>query len=435
MHIRLRIPAAQGGDDVLRQEFSLPYRVLGVGHRRGTGQLRGKVGNRGVVTRAPGVRHRRGVGADPQVGADRQHPALVDGQVGVAADHRVRRVADRPDDQFGVELLAGGQDHVAVAGRDELGIEVHAGTTLLQRAHHPAAGPVGHLGKYPAARFHEVEVQLRRTQFGIGPHQRCCQRQQLTEAFDPGETTPDEGHGEKPPAQRAGLEHRGLVEGRQQAVPDRHGFLDVLHANRMLGYAGDSQLARHRAGGDDDDVVAERKRGSFGRADGDRPVPVVDPGHAAGDEPCPAQVPAQGYGGVPGLDRTGQHLRQERLVRHVRPGIDHDDPRLAPAEFLFQFPGRVEAGVATADHQDRPHIVLCSFALTSYDRTACRFVTPGGDGYRGDRAPVSEVVADLDQVLVGVAEVDGQDGAGGAGALDRASSMGTLSTVANRSIP
>jgi hypothetical protein len=181
---------------------------------------------------APG--YQRGVGADPQVGADHQLSVLVDGQVGVAAHHRVRRVADRPDDQFGVELLAGGQDHVTVAGRDELGIQVHMRTTLLQRAHHPAARAVGHLGKYPAARFHEVEVQLGGTQFGIGPHQRRRQRQQLTEALDAGETTPDERHGEKPAAQRTGLERRGLVEGRQQAVPDRHGFLDVLHADRVL---------------------------------------------------------------------------------------------------------------------------------------------------------------------------------------------------------
>jgi hypothetical protein len=92
-------------------------------------------------------------------------------------------------------------------------------------------------------------------------------------------------------------------------------------------------------------------------------VPVVDRGHAAGDELRAVQVPTLGYGGVPGLDRTGQHFRQERLVGHVRPGIDHDDPRLAPAELLFQFPGRVKAGVATADHQDRPHVVISSLAL------------------------------------------------------------------------
>ena len=365
MHIRLRVPAAQRGDDVPRQQLSLPHRVLGVGHRGGAGPFGRKVGHGRVVARTPGVGHRRGVGADPQVGADRQHPALVDGQVGVAADHRVRSVADRPDDQFGVELLTGGQDHVTVAGRDEFGIQVHTSAALLQRPHHPAARPVGHLGEYPVACLHEVEVQLRGTHLGVGAQQRRRQGQQLTEALDAGEAAPGERHGEKPAAQRTGLERRGLVEGRQEPVPDRHGLLDVLHADRVLGYAGDGQLARHRARGDDDDVVADRKRGSHGRADGGRPVCVVDRGHPAGDDLGPAQVPAQGYGGVPGLDRAGQHLRQERLVRHVRPGIDHDDPRLAPAELLFQFPGRVEAGVATADHQDRPHIVLCPLALAS----------------------------------------------------------------------
>ena len=36
---------------------------------------------------------------------------------------------------------------------------------------------------------------------------------------------------------------------------------------------------------------------------------------------------------------------------------------LAVSKLLFQLPRRVEAGVAGANHQDRPHVVLCSLGL------------------------------------------------------------------------
>jgi len=68
---------------------------------------RGKVRNGRVVAGAPGIWHRFAVGADPQVGQYDQHSAPVNGQVGVAAHHGVRVVADGPHDQVGVELLAG----------------------------------------------------------------------------------------------------------------------------------------------------------------------------------------------------------------------------------------------------------------------------------------------------------------------------------------
>ena len=119
---------------------------------------------------------------------------------------------------------------------------------------------------------------------------------------------------------------------------------------------GIGQLAGHRAGGDDDDVVAERELRALGRLHGGRPVRVVDRGDRARDEPGPAQVPAQRHRGVPRFDRAGQHLGKKRLIRHVRPRIDYHDPRLVPPELLFQLPGGVKAGVAAANHQNRTHV-------------------------------------------------------------------------------
>jgi hypothetical protein len=76
-------------------------------------------------------------------------------------------------------------------------------------------------------------------------------------------------------------------------------------------------------------------------------------------------VPPQGHRGVPGLDGSRHHLGQERLICHVRPGIDDHDPRLITAKFLFQPPRRVETGIAAASHQDGSHVVLYSLALIS----------------------------------------------------------------------
>jgi hypothetical protein len=189
-----------------------------------------------------------------------------------------------------------------------MGVEVYAGAALRQRAHHPVAGPVGHLGQNPVARLDQMEVQLVGAQLRVAADYRPGQAEQLTEALDTGEAAADERDGEQLAAPRAGRESGGLVERGQQPVPDRDRLLHVLHADGVLGHAGDREGTGHRAGRHDDDVVGERIFLARCRAYGDRPVLVVDLGHPSGDDLGLGQVPAQRDGGMPGLDRAGQHL-------------------------------------------------------------------------------------------------------------------------------
>ncbi|MCF6424028.1 hypothetical protein L2C96_17335 [Amycolatopsis tucumanensis] len=130
VHVRLRRAAAQRGDDVARQEFALPVRVLRVGHRPGARHGRGR--HRGGVAGRPRVRHRRRLRPGPQVRPHDDQPALVPRQVGAPAGDRVRAVARGPHDQLRVELLAAGQHDVPTDRRGDLGIQVHARAALLE---------------------------------------------------------------------------------------------------------------------------------------------------------------------------------------------------------------------------------------------------------------------------------------------------------------
>ena len=96
------------------------------------------------------------------------------------------------------------------------------------------------------------------------------------------------------------------VERGQHPVPDRHGLLDVLQPDRLLGDAGHGQLPGDRPGGDDDDVVADgnaRPRPPAARSR--PPVRVVDRRYAS--RRCTLvrrRCRAHRHGGVPGLDRA-----------------------------------------------------------------------------------------------------------------------------------
>ena len=68
-----------------------------------------------------------------------------------------------------------------------------------------------------------------------------------------------------------------------------------------------------------------------------------------------AQFAAQRYHRVPGRDAAGRRLGQERLVRHVRLRVDHDDLRVTVPHLLRQPQGRVEPDVAAAHHKDPVH--------------------------------------------------------------------------------
>jgi hypothetical protein len=147
----------------------------------------------------------------------------------------------------------------------------------------------------------------------------------------------------------------------------------------ILGDARDRELAGHRPGGHHQNVVRKGKALAHGWLHQNRTVGMVDLRHAAVDQPGLLQVPPQRDRRVARLDRAGHHLGQEGLIGHVRARIDHDDLRLVPAEFLLQFPGRVEAGVATTDHQDRPHRALCFSRLRRGDELVVSKTSEGGD--------------------------------------------------------
>ena len=141
VHVVRRLLPAQDGRDVHGEVPALADGVLRVRHGAPARQVRGEVRDGGVVARRPGVGHRRVPRADPQVRPDHQVPALVDREVRVPGDHRVGGVAGRPDDQLGVELLAGREHHVPVHGGDQLGVQVHVRAAGLEVADHPPPGP------------------------------------------------------------------------------------------------------------------------------------------------------------------------------------------------------------------------------------------------------------------------------------------------------
>ena len=82
-------------------------------------------------------------------------------QVGVVAHQRVRGVAGRPDDQLGVELLAGRQHHVAVVGGDAAGCSgarARRASRASRTTHRPGSSVTS--GRIRPLRLDQVEAQL-----------------------------------------------------------------------------------------------------------------------------------------------------------------------------------------------------------------------------------------------------------------------------------
>ena len=128
----------------------------------------------------------------------------------------------------------------------------------------------------------------------------------------------------------------------------------------------------HRPSRDDNDVVTQVEVLTGRRPDCDSLVLMVDRGHHASNDPAALEMSPQRDRGMPGLHRTRSHFRQERLIGHIRAGVDDRDLRLAHTQDLLQPPGRVKARVATTNHHNSGHVVL---HLRSMDRCASRFVT------------------------------------------------------------
>lgn len=226
---------------------------------------------------------------------------------------------------------------------------------FLQVPHHPPARAVRHLGQDPVARLDEVERELGRRQLGVAAQEPGRQGQQLAERLHAREAAADHRDGQELGALGPGRETRGPVDRGQEPVAHRDGLLDVLEPDALGAQAGDGERARHGTGGHDQRVVADRARPPVGGAHRGRAARVVDRRDVPGDDPRAPQVRPERDRDVPGLDRAGRHLWQERLVGHVAARVDDRDLGLPAAEPLLQVPRRVEPGVAAADDEDPSH--------------------------------------------------------------------------------
>ena len=136
--------------------------------------------------------------------------------------------------------------------------------------------------------------------------------------------------------------------------------------HRALLQARHRQVPRRGARGHHQHVVRQLAHPAVGQRDHRAPLRVVDRRHRAGDDVAASQRPAQRDREVAGLDGAGGRLGQERLVGHVRLGVDDGDPcdpagpgraEVAAATGATRQPGlqrtrRDESRVSAADHED-----------------------------------------------------------------------------------
>ncbi len=346
--------AAEARGEVLRHELALAHGVLRVGHAEAADAAAREVGGGRHVAGAPGVRDDAVVALDTTVGAHAQAPALLDREVGVL-EHRAGHDARGPDDDVGLERLARRQLDDAADGRLELRVQVHERAAFGEVLQHPVAGLERHLGHDAAHRLDEVEVRVLEVDLGVLLHEVGRDAAHLGEDLDAREAAADHHEGEEALALGAGGQRGRAVEVGEDAVADGDGLLDRLQADGLVRDARDRERARDAARGDDDDVVRELVGLAHGRRDGRGLRRVVDAGDLRRDDVGGAEVAALRDDRVAGLDGSGDHLGQERLVRHVRQRVDHGDLGLAGSEVRLELPCRVETGVAAADDQDFGH--------------------------------------------------------------------------------
>ena len=135
-------------------------------------------------------------------------------------------------------------------------------------------------------------------------------------------------------------------------VAQADGLLDALHADALLGEAGDREGAGDRAERDHQVVEGQLVRLADQRRDrGDLAV-LVDGGDPAGENLRLRQHASQRDDDVARGDAAGGGFGEEGLVGHVRPGVDDRDGRLAVAHLLLDAPSCVQAYVPTAYYED-----------------------------------------------------------------------------------
>lgn len=171
VNVVLRTSPADRGEDLGGQTLALSNGMLSVGHGFSARDFGAEVRDGGAVADSPGMRHWGSVGAHAQVGSHLEETAFVGGKVGVLGDDRIRGVAGRPHNELRVELLAGGQHHVAVLGRPELGVQMDTRASFFEGTHHPPAGIGRNFGQDAALCFDEPEVEFGDTELGVGLEQ------------------------------------------------------------------------------------------------------------------------------------------------------------------------------------------------------------------------------------------------------------------------
>ncbi len=174
----------------------------------------------------------------------------------------------------------------------------------------------------------------------------------MAERFHPGVPAADEQEGQKPPAQVGVPGGGSLVELREDMVAQVDRLAQVREPDRLLREPRHRQDLRHRPGSHHEQVVLEAFPVAGGDVDVDRPVLAVDRDDGAREHPGLVEhVPQRGHD-VPRLEGTRGGVGQQRLVREVRPRVDHDDLGVALPHLALQPAGGVEADVPGADDQD-----------------------------------------------------------------------------------
>lgn len=257
-------------------------------------------------------------------------------------------------------------------------VEVALDAALLELLDGVDAEPRAHLGHDPAGGLDQHPVHVGLLEALVVPQRVAGHVLQLRQRLDAREAAADDDEAQQPLAQLRVVRAGGLVEPRQHVVAQVDGLADGLHADADLGQARDGQRARDGAERRDEHVVLVLLDVTVGELDRDGLALVLDAGGAAGDHVAALEDLAQGHHDVAGLDGTGRRLGEERLVGHVRLGVDHRDGRLAGTQLLLQSQRGVHADVPTADNHDP-----CGLRLHS---SHTHMVAPGGAFRRIERA-------------------------------------------------
>lgn len=174
----------------------------------------------------------------------------------------------------------------------------------------------------------------------------------LTDGLRTGEATADEDEGQRLAADLLVGRGVGLVQLLQDVVAQADGLLDALHADALLGEAGDREGAGDRAHRDDEVVEGQLVGLADDRRDrGDLAV-LVDGRHTTGENLSLGQHASQGDDDVPRRDAACSSFGKKGLVRHVRARVDDRDGRLSVAHLLENASSCVQAYVPTAYNED-----------------------------------------------------------------------------------